>query len=44
MFVWQQSRMSEIPPTLPGFEAAVRGMRFIDRDIESSKRESWIEF
>jgi predicted dehydrogenase len=44
MIAWQKSRMSEIPPTLPGIEAAVRGMRFIDRAIESSKRESWIEF
>jgi len=44
MIAWQKSRMSEIPPTLPGIEAAVRGMRFIDRAIESSKHESWIEF
>jgi len=44
LIAWQKSRMSEIPPTLPGIEAAVRGMRFIDRAIESSKRESWIEF
>ncbi|MGA7245996.1 MAG: Gfo/Idh/MocA family oxidoreductase [Terracidiphilus sp.] len=41
---WQQSRKSKIPPTLPGIEAGVRGMRFIDRAIESSKRESWVEF
>jgi predicted dehydrogenase len=41
---WQQSRKSEIPSTLPGIEAGVRGMRFIDRAIESSKRESWVEF
>jgi predicted dehydrogenase len=44
LIAWQKSRMSEIPPTLPGIEAAVRGMRFIDRAIESSKHESWIEF
>lgn len=41
---WQQSRTNKIPPTLPGIEAGVRGMRFIDRALESSKRESWIEF
>ncbi len=44
LIAWQQSRKSEIPSTLPGIEAGVRGMRFIDRAIESSKRESWVEF
>jgi predicted dehydrogenase len=34
----------ELPPTLPGIEAGVRGMRFIDRAVESSKRGSWVEF
>ena len=32
------------PETLPGIVAGVRGMRFIDRAIESSKRKSWVEF
>jgi predicted dehydrogenase len=41
---WHQSRRSEFPPTLPGIDAGVRGMRFIDRAIESSKSESWVEF
>jgi len=41
---WQRSGKSEIPQTLPGIEASVRGMRFIDRAIDSSKRESWVEF
>jgi predicted dehydrogenase len=44
LIAWQQSRKSEIPSTLPGIEAGVRGMRFIDRAIESSKGESWVEF
>jgi predicted dehydrogenase len=44
LIAWQGSRTNEIPPTLPGIEAGVRGMRFIDRAIESSKRESWVEF
>jgi predicted dehydrogenase len=44
LIAWQQSRTSAIPSTLPGIEAGVRGMRFIDRAIESSRRESWVEF
>ena len=44
LIAWQKSRKNELPPTLPGIEAGVRGMRFIDRAIESSKRESWVEF
>ena len=35
---------AELPPTLPGIEAGVRGMRFIDRAVESSKKQSWVEF
>jgi predicted dehydrogenase len=44
LIAWQKSRKNETPPTLPGIEAGVRGMRFIDRAIESSKSGSWIEF
>ena len=44
LIAWQHSGKSEIPETLPGIEAGVRGMRFIDRAIESSKRESWVDF
>jgi predicted dehydrogenase len=44
LIAWQHSGKSEIPQTLPGIEAGVRGMRFIDRAIDSSKRESWVEF
>ncbi|MFI4890182.1 MAG: Gfo/Idh/MocA family protein [Steroidobacterales bacterium] len=33
-----------LPATLPGIRAAVRGMRFIERAIESSKRQSWVQF
>lgn len=44
LLAWKQSRRVALPPTLPGIEAGVRGMRFIDRAIESSKRTSWIEF
>jgi predicted dehydrogenase len=41
---WKSGEANPLPETLPGIKAAVRGMRFIDRAIESSKRESWIEF
>jgi predicted dehydrogenase len=41
---WKAGRPDPLPPTLPGIEAGVRGMRFIDRAIESSQRKSWIEF
>jgi predicted dehydrogenase len=44
LIAWQKSRTNKTPPTLPGIEAGVRGMRFIDRAIESSRRESWVEF
>jgi predicted dehydrogenase len=44
LIAWQRSRTNKTPPTLPGIEAGVRGMRFIDRAIESSKGGSWIEF
>jgi predicted dehydrogenase len=33
-----------LPATLPGIVAGVRGMRFIDRAIESSRSERWVEF
>ena len=44
LIAWQASRKVELPATMPGIEAAVRGMRFIDRAIASSKSKSWIEF
>ncbi|WP_348261228.1 Gfo/Idh/MocA family oxidoreductase [Telmatobacter sp. DSM 110680] len=44
LLAWQQNGKGELPKTLPGIEAGVRGMRFIDRAIDSSKRESWVEF
>ncbi len=40
----RNSKPSPLPPTLPGIEAAVRGMRFIDRGIESSRRKNWLDF
>ena len=41
---WRAGNPKPLPSTLPGIVAGVRGMRFIERAIESSKRESWIDF
>lgn len=44
LIAWKQSRKVDLPATLPGIEAGVRGMRFIDRAIESNRRTNWVEF
>jgi len=44
LLAWKQSGKVSLPGTLPGIEAGVRGMRFIDRAIESSSRRGWVEF
>ncbi len=41
---WKQGNPQPLPGTLPGIEAGVRGMRFIERVIESNKREGWVDF
>ena len=41
---WRGGNKNPLPPTLPGIVAGVRGMRFIDRTIESNKRGEWLEF
>jgi predicted dehydrogenase len=41
---WKQGNKNPLPPTLPGILAGVRGMRFIDRVIESNRKEGWVEF
>lgn len=41
---WHKDKSASLPPTLPGIRAGVRGMRFIDRAIESNKRSSWVNF
>jgi predicted dehydrogenase len=41
---WQQNKSHAMPATLPGIEAGVRGMRFIERAIESNRTESWVNF
>jgi len=37
-------KKDSMPETLPGIVAGVRGMRFIERAIESSRTEKWVEF
>jgi predicted dehydrogenase len=41
---WKQGTANPLPSTLPGIQAGVRGMRFIERAIESHLREGWVEF
>ncbi len=41
---WKKGLAHPMPETLPGIEAGVRGMRFIERAIASSQAESWVEF
>src|SRR5579863_1339240 len=41
---WKDGEVDPLPETLPGIVAGVRGMRFIERAIESSRAEKWIEF
>ncbi len=40
----QGNKSAPLPATLPGIRAAVRGMRVIERAIESDKRQSWVVF
>ena len=41
---WKRGEANPLPSTLPGIVAGVRGMRFIDRAIQSSSRKSWVDF
>jgi predicted dehydrogenase len=41
---WKAGNPAPLPATLPGIEAGVRGMRFIERTIESDRLSSWVEF
>jgi len=41
---WRAGNKDPLPPTLPGIVAGVRGMRFIERTIESNKKGNWVEF
>lgn len=44
LLAWGQNRPDPLPPTLPGITAGVRGMRFIERAIESNRKQSWVDF
>ena len=41
---WRADRTDALPDTLPGIRAGVRGMRFIERAIESNKTGKWVDF
>jgi predicted dehydrogenase len=41
---WKSGDKNPLPSTLPAMEAAVRGMRFIERAIESNRTRAWVEF
>jgi len=41
---WKQGSSNPLPATLPGIEAGVRGMRFIERVIASNRQEGWVDF
>lgn len=40
---WRATK-ADAPATLPGIRAGVRGMRFIERALESNKRGEWVDF
>ncbi len=44
LIAWGQGHANPLPPTLPGIQAGVRGMRFIERAIESNRFAGWVEF
>jgi hypothetical protein len=44
LIAWKQGQAHPLPATLPGIEAGVRGMRFIERAIESNRLVNWVEF
>lgn len=44
LVTWRKGETNSLPATLPGIEAGVRGMRFIERAIESNRIESWVNF
>ena len=44
LIAWKKGEKNPLPATLPGIEAAVRGMRYIERTIESDRTAGWVEF
>lgn len=41
---WRSDHARTMPATLPGIRAGVRGMRFIERTIESNRINGWVKF
>jgi predicted dehydrogenase len=44
LIAWRAGKANPLPETLPGIVAGVRGMRFIERAIESNRIAGWVEF
>jgi predicted dehydrogenase len=44
LLAWGQGAVNPLPATLPGIEAGVRGMRFIERAIASNRAAAWVDF
>jgi predicted dehydrogenase len=44
LLAWKQGSRNPLPATLPGIEAGVRGMKFIERVIESNGKQGWVDF
>jgi predicted dehydrogenase len=44
LIAWKQEKTVSLPASLPGIRAGVRGMRFMERAIESNRQETWVDF
>jgi predicted dehydrogenase len=44
LIAWREGKTDSLPATLPGIVAGVRGMRFVERAIESNRSGNWVEF
>jgi len=44
LWEWKHGHGDALPATLPGIKAGVRGMRLIERAIESNRKAGWVEF
>ena len=44
LIAWREGKADPLPATLPGIVAGVRGMRFVERAIESNRSGNWVEF
>jgi predicted dehydrogenase len=44
LIAFRAGQKNPLPATLPGIVAGVRGMRFIERTMESSRLANWVKF